>query len=103
MTTLSFTTPKRASSPITFDLDGREYVFTPPKSADMVMPVIAGDGKDQDLIKATFDWLGHGLSEEDHQHLIGRLKDPADDLDVDTLSAVVKGLAQKVAADRPTT
>jgi hypothetical protein len=54
------------------------------------------------MTKSTFDWLGQGLSDEDNERVIRRLRDPKDDLDVDTLSTVVERLSEKVAA-RPTT
>lgn len=84
--------------------DDHEYTFTPPKSAVMLMPVLeASDGNmGVSMTKSTFDWLGQGLSEADNDRVIKRLRDPKDDLDVDTLSNVVEKLSEKVAG-RPTT
>lgn len=106
MADLEFTVAKRRREAVTFKLgDDHVYTFTPPKSAVMMMPLInPEEGEDTGLAitKSTFDWLGDGLSEEDNQRIQARLKDPEDDLDVDTLSEVVAGLSEKVGG-RPTT
>jgi hypothetical protein len=106
MSDLEFDVAVRRAEPITFKLGGddHEYKFTPPKSAVMLMPVLAAtDGNmGVNMTKSTFDWLGQGLSESDNEHMIARLRDPEDDLDIDTLSTVVEKLSEKVAA-RPTT
>lgn len=88
--------------------DDHVYTFTPPKSAVMLMPLIdptEGSSEEQRnlaVTKATFDWLGEGLSEADNQRIQARLKDPRDDLDVPTLAEVVQGLSEHVGG-RPTT
>lgn len=85
--------------------DDHEYTFIPPKNAVMLMPVLdAQDGSNDglEMTKSTFNWLGTGLSMEDRERVIGRLRDPGDDLDVDTLSEVVEKLSERVAG-RPTT
>jgi hypothetical protein len=84
--------------------DEHEYVFTPPKSAIMLMPVLESSGGNLgvNLTKATFDWLGEGLSEYENERIKARLKDRHDDLDVSTLEKVVEALTERVAA-RPTT
>lgn len=119
MADLEFDVAKRRSEPITFTIgkSDHEYVFNPPKSAVMMLPIIEPGAPEEDgkqtkkesheeaklaLTKATFDWLGEGLSKEDHELLVSRLKDPKDDLDVPTLSNIVKGLSERIAA-RPTT
>lgn len=107
MADLEFNIAPRRVTPLTFTLgDGHEYVFTPPKSAVMMMPVIdanaASDNAGIDITKATFNWLGEGLSDEDHDRILTRLRDPEDGLDVDTLADVVKALTEKVAS-RPST
>lgn len=106
MADLEFTVAKRRQQPITFTLgDDHEYVFNAPKSAVMMMPVFdsTDDGVSElDITKSTFDWLGEGLSEEDSKRIKDRLRDPGDDLDIDTLSDVVKQLSEKVSA-RPST
>lgn len=123
MSDLEFDVAKRRAEPITFRLGGdtllepahdeeparygredHEYVFTPPKSAVMLMPILEPDGDNEGLglTKATFDWLGTGLSIEDRERVIGRLKDQRDDLDIDTLTEIVSKLSERVAG-RPTT
>lgn len=103
-------TPKQRK-PIRFRLAGDPhiYVFTPPKDAVLMMPVFdsATDtrqdgGLGVGLTKSTFDWLGQGLSEADHDRVIARLKNPEDDLDVEDLTAVIESLTEKVGG-RPTT
>lgn len=83
--------------------DDYEYVFTPPKNAVMLMPVLEVNDSDLELglTKSTFNWLGGGLSEEARSRVIARLKDPKDDLDIDTLSEVVTKL-QEIVTARPT-
>jgi hypothetical protein len=88
-------------------VDDHLYTFNPPKNAVMLMPILEVDASGSgntgvDMTKATFDWLGQGLSTEDRERVIARLRDPGDDLDVDGLSDVVQGLSAKVAG-RPTT
>lgn len=130
MSDLEFDIAKRRTEPITFRLGGEmlispakdpseehpdgvpavrgaddhEYVFTPPKSAIMLMPVLDGAGGNLgvNLTKSTFDWLGEGLSDFENDRLKARLRDKEDDLDVSTLEKVVEALTEKVAA-RPTT
>lgn len=101
--TAEFTTAKRKAKPITFTLDGDEYTFTPPKTAEMVLPIMETQG-DQDVaaLKAQFDWLGNGLPDDQHQRLVSRLKDPEDDLDFDQIENVL-GWVTKQVAGRPTT
>lgn len=133
MADLEFEVAKRRTKPITFALggdnallekaieadeeagvegkaevrgrDNHEYTFTPPKSALMLMPVIDGssDGDGLAVTKATFDWLGDGLSLEDQKRINDRLKDNKDDLDIDTVSEVIKALSERASGGRPTT
>lgn len=97
---------RRRVQPITFRLDDdpHSYTFNPPKDAVMVLPMIeSGDISDGAQTKAAFNWLGEGLSEDDNKRLIGRLRDPKDDLDVETISELVQALTEKVSGGRPTT
>jgi hypothetical protein len=103
MADLSFKVAPRRKDVITFDLEGddRVYSFTPPKQAQMVVPVMSADN-DMDAAKAAFGWLDLGLSKEDQDHITGRLMDPDDDLDIDVLEEIVTGLIERVSG-RPTT
>lgn len=133
MADLEFEVAKRRTKPITFSLGGgnalltpaveadeeagvegqaevrgaddHEYSFVPPKSALMLMPVIDGSagGDGLAVTKATFDWLGDGLSLEDQKRINDRLKDGKDDLDIDTVSEVIKALSERASGGRPTT
>lgn len=53
-------------------------------------------------LKAQGDWLGNGLTEEDNDWLIARLKDPDDWLDLGTLNDITKELMSLVTGKRPT-
>lgn len=100
----NFAVPKRVSQTITFTVGDEpyEYAFTPGKAATAILPVLEG-ADEQAFVKANFDWLGNGLPIEQRQHLIDRLKNPEDDLDVDTLNDIIQDLATEVSGDRPTT
>lgn len=131
MSDLEFDVRPRNTAPITFRLGGNtllepareanpetgegareaiygpaehEYVFTPPKNAIMLMPLMGGSDAQVaglGLTKATYDWLGEGLSKEDNERIIARLRDPKDDLDAPDLEKVVEALADRVVK-RPT-
>lgn len=51
--------------------------------------------------KAMLDWFGNGLSDEDEDWLIGRLKDPDDWFDFTHVNEIVKSLIG-VMSGRPT-
>lgn len=91
----------QAAEPEVRGPDDHEYVFTPPKSAFMVLAII-DDETDGGALRGTFDWMGAGLSEEDNDRIIGRLRDSKDDLDIDTLTDIVRNLNEAIAG-RPTT
>lgn len=107
MADLEFAVARRRRKKITFTLEGDEHVyeFNPPKQAKMFMPFLDenGDGisGEMGMVKALFDWLGAGLSEEDNARILARLRDEDDDLDFDSLSEVVMKLTEKITA-RPT-
>ena len=79
-----------------------EYTFTPPKTAELVLPMLDDDADDMAAAKAAFSWLEEGMSKADAAHLLSRLQDKEDDLDFEILQDVVEGLTEKVAG-RPTT
>lgn len=97
---LEFTTAKKRKEPIHFVLDGEAYEYTPQKSADTFLSAV--DGDEMGIVRNNFDWLSNGLSDEQAQRLIDRLKDPEDDFDVDDLGNLVTGLQEQIAG-RPTT
>jgi hypothetical protein len=100
---LSFKARKRDRSPVSFDIEGDKhtYEFKPPKTAKMVVPMLDSDN-DLDAAKAFFGWLDEGLSEEDREHLLARLRDDEDDLDFEDLEDIVEGIVEEVSG-RPTT
>lgn len=83
--------------------DDHTYTFDPPKNAVMLMPLMDGStgSVGLGLTKATFDWLGKGLSTEDNDHLLNRLRDEDDNLDISTVEKVIEALSERVAG-RPT-
>jgi hypothetical protein len=89
-TAFEITTPVRQPEVIPFALDGREIAFTAPKTAMLSR----GVGNAAQRLES---WLLAGLSEEDGQWLLGRLDDPADDLDSDTVAKVTTMLFTKIA------
>lgn len=93
---LEFTTAKRRKEPITFTLDDRSFVFTPPKLAGAVLDVL-----DTDDNGALLDWFASGLSDEDETFITNRLRDESDDLDVDDIGRIVQSLVERVVG-RPT-
>jgi hypothetical protein len=104
MADLSFKVGHRSKEPITFDIEGkkREYKFTPPKQAEMILPMLQNAENELMAAKAAFEWLDKGMSEEDIAHMEARLKDPEDDFDIPHLEEIVTGLVEAVGA-RPTT
>lgn len=105
MADMEFAVAQRRKQPITFTLagDDHEYMFTPPKTAVMLLPIIQSAEETQaGMLRASFEWLGDGLSEEDNLRIVARLKDDEDGFDIEDLGKVSQGLSEKVAA-RPTT
>lgn len=98
--TLEFTTAKRRTEPIPFTLDGEKFEFIPQKQAGIALAL--ADGDQTELMRQMFDWLSDGLPEAQAQHIIDRLKDPADDLDIDQLGDIIGKLQDEIAG-RPTT
>lgn len=96
--TMEFKTAKRRAKSITFKIDDDEYTFTPPKMAPALLGMLEGETE----MKATFDWIGQGLAEGEEERLIGRLKDPKDDFDLDNLETITRWLMEQVTG-RPTT
>lgn len=108
---LVFTVAKRRKEAIEFWLapagddaipDG-PYHFTAPKTAALVLPVVESGGNEALAMKALLDWLSKGMPDTEVEKVWARLNDADDDLDVDTLTQVVQGLAQRVGGERPTT
>src|SRR5687767_5682719 len=104
MAELSFKVGHRSKEPITFDIEGsdHEYTFTPPKQAEMILPMMQNAENELMAAKAAFGWLDKGMSQEDIARMEARLKDPEDDFDIPHLEDIVAGLVEAVGA-RPTT
>lgn len=101
---LDYTTSKRKKQVIEFTVDGVDFKFTPPKRARMIMPVMEQDDADAMgamAMKAQMDWLGQGLSEEQSQILLDRLRDDDDDFDTPDMDNLLEWLMKQVNG-RPT-
>lgn len=101
-----FSTKSRERRQIEFTLDGETFTFTPPKRAELIMSVIAEDGlnskgTDTDSIRDMLNWLGDGLGETQAASLLARLRDPDDDLDLDTVNEIARYLLGQ-SSNRPT-
>jgi hypothetical protein len=88
----------RAVIEFSFEDENYLYTFTPPKVAGVVLSVIEGG---MDEAKAAFDWLSDGLPEDQNAHLIARLRDQQDALDIDDIGPMVEGLMEEMG-ERPT-
>lgn len=93
----SFTTEKKEQKTVEFDLDGRLIKFTFPKRAGLIMSVVNSVGLDSrnldtDSTRDLLNWLGSGMSEEDAEHILGRLKDEDDDFDLSDVNDIAKWL-----------
>lgn len=97
---LEFTTAKKRREPIKFSVDGEQYEYVPQKQAGMALAL--RDGNETEVMREMFDWLSDGLPEEQAQRLIDRLKDPADEMDIDDLGKLIGDLQDQIAG-RPTT
>ena len=104
MSDLSFKVAKRRAKPITFDIEGEdhEYSFTPPKTAEMVLPMMEQADNQLASAREAFAWLDKGLSKADAERIEARLRDPKDDFDIAQLEEIVVGLVELIGA-RPTT
>lgn len=101
MSKLVFESAKQRANgkPLTFTLDGRKFKFQPPKTTAIWL---ASNDPMDDRVRVQLDWLSAGLSDEDSEFLVGRLKDYDDPLTPVVLIDVVSGLIEE-AAGRPTT
>lgn len=107
MVDIEVTTTPRVTKPMTFSIQGGEdpvtgenhtYTFKPPKVAPIILDMYESP---DDMVKILFDWLGEGMSEEDNNILLGRLRDPEDDFEIYSLRQLLDGIIAKVSG-RPT-
>ncbi|MCA1806659.1 MAG: hypothetical protein LC687_02175 [Actinobacteria bacterium] len=102
----AFETKAKEAKIVEFDLDGREMVFTTPKRAGLIASVVNNVGLDSrnldtDSTRDLLNWLGEGLSEEDAEYILDRLKDPDDDFDLADINEIAKYLLSQ-GSNRPT-
>lgn len=102
--TKAFTTAKRSTKPIYFDLDDVNYSYKPQKLASMVMPVLDADDGDEEIeaMRAQLNWLFKGLSDKQGKIIKDRLISVDDDLDYDQLTEIITWLQEEVTGT-PTT
>lgn len=97
---LTYTSSRRRSEPIEFELDGDTYTFTPPKTTTLVLPILGVGDEDRlevETLKGVLDWLGGGLPKDQEERIEKRLRDPRDDLDLDVVVGIAYDLLKKVA------
>jgi hypothetical protein len=82
--------------------------FTPPSFAPMLLLAQSATNAEDDpqagveTVRQFLDWFGAGLSEEDGEHVLDRLKDPDDPLEFEDVIDVIQGLIEEITS-RPTT
>lgn len=94
---LEFKSGALRREPITFKIDDDEFTFNPPKLAGAVLEGIESG----DDFGASLDWLQKGLSDEQADLIVHRLKDDKDSFDVTDLSMIIQALMEKIVG-RPT-
>lgn len=108
--------PTKLADAIPFELDGKEYTFTPPEKSGLLVSLAAGrrSGDGLEVIRSQMSWFASGLNgdhESDHETLqancvacdvFKRLEDPKDPLTLETLAEVVSWLIGE-SSGRPTT
>lgn len=94
----SFTSSNARRKTISFELDGEEFDFRPPKLAGIALDILQGESEEgQTAARAAFDWLSDGLPEEQSDRLVARLRDSDDPLDLPDLVEIIRWLVGKVA------
>jgi hypothetical protein len=101
-----FITKQRERTIIEFTLDGEPFSFTPPKKAQLIMSAITTIGLDKastdgDSVRDLLNWLGEGLGDEQAERVLGRLRDPDDDFDLDAVNDIARHLLGQ-SSNRPT-
>jgi hypothetical protein len=102
----SFETKQRERKVTEFELDGETFTFTHPKKASLIMSVVEEGGLDKnttdsDSIRDLLNWLGEGLSEEQGDKILARLRDPQDDFDLPDVNDIARHLLAQTS-NRPT-
>jgi hypothetical protein len=106
MAVKSFETKAREKQVVEFELDGETFRFTPPKRAELIMSVVSSVGLDgrateTDSVRDLLNWIGEGLSEEQSERILGRLRDQDDDFDLEQLNEIARYLLGQ-SSNRPT-
>ena len=87
---LVFDTAAKRTQPITFMLDGEEYIFTPGKRAGIILEALEGEEGQAQIAVASglVRWVFDGLGPERSEKLRARLKDAGDEFDLDDLTSM---------------
>lgn len=101
-----FTTKEKEQKVVDFSWDGRPIHFVTPKKAGLIASVVNNVGLDSrnldtDSTRDLLNWLGEGMSEEDAEWVLGRLKDEDDPFDLEDVNEMAKHILGQ-AANRPT-
>jgi hypothetical protein len=101
MADVSFETAKKRASgkPLTVEIDGETFKFSPPKRAGIILAGWFGDTNDG--VKAQVEWLFAGMENGGRERLTERLNDPGDPFELVDVIGLVNALVEAVAG-RPT-
>jgi hypothetical protein len=78
----------RGGDPVCFDLDDREYRWTPPQGCRAILAYLSGTEGYTDAL----DLVLTGLDGRDRKRLLARLDDPLDGLDLPQVSEIARRL-----------
>jgi hypothetical protein len=100
------TREKQAQAPpFEIEVDGRKMTFTPPLTGALLMAALDGSNPDParqlKSIQSSLNWLGEGLSDEDGEWILNRIRDPADPFDIDDAQRLVTMVIEEMT-NRPT-
>ena len=100
------TTTEKELKIVDLEVDGRPIRFEVPKRSGLIMSVVEKVGLDArnldtDSTRDLLNWLGEGMSEEDGEWILARLKDPEDDFDLEEVNKIAKAILGE-STNRPT-
>ena len=102
-----FKVSRAKGDPITFTIGGDKknvFKFTPPKQGPMLLSMLDDNEDGLGAVRGTMAWIKAGLSEEQFDLLMERLRDPEDDFDFDSPGGFndVSNWLVEEASGRPT-
>lgn len=101
-----FETKPKEKKIVEFDIDDRHIVFEVPKKSGLIASVVNSVGLDSrnldtDSTRDLLNWLGDGMTEEDGEWILSRLKDPKDEYDLEDINEIAKYILGQTS-NRPT-